>query len=32
MTFRLPRSLGPPIAPTAVQITYTGRPGRLHHA
>jgi hypothetical protein len=28
--FRLPYSLDPPVAPTAV--TSTGLPGRLHHA
>ena len=30
LMFRLPYSLGPPVAPTAV--TSTGQPGRLHHA
>ncbi len=30
LMFRLPYSLGPPVAPTAV--TSTGLPGRLHHA
>jgi hypothetical protein len=30
LMFKLPHSLGPPVAPTAV--TSTGLPGRLHHA
>jgi hypothetical protein len=31
LRFKLPRSLGPPVAPTADSIV-SGRPGRLHHA
>jgi len=30
--FRLPYSLGPPVAPTAQAAIAQGRPGRLHHA
>ena len=32
LMFRLPYSLDPPAAPTAVARSPSGRPGRLHHA